>query len=124
MWAYGVGAVCASLLRAMTDLPVGWLVTFGVGVGLVVLAAIQTWAPRLDTDPNAKIKSIRTGRAVIYEQKTASARWEIPHDLGYNPDVTVINSAGSVVEPDVRHFGDDLVVVEFSGAFSGRAYLH
>lgn len=55
-------------------------------------------------------------------QATPAAVWTISHPLTFNPNITVIDSAGSVVEGDVAYLAGQ-VVLTFSGAFSGTAYL-
>lgn len=57
-----------------------------------------------------------------HTQATPAAVWTIAHPLAFNPNITVIDSAGSVVEGDVA-YQPGQVVLTFSGAFSGTAYL-
>lgn len=63
-----------------------------------------------------------SGGFYVYEQGTPAAVWTIPHTLPYNPNITVVDSAGSVVEGDIDYQAGQ-VVLAFSGAFSGTAYL-
>lgn len=58
-----------------------------------------------------------------HQQDTPAAVWSIPHPLGYRPTVTVSDTAGTVIEGDVRYLSDSLVEVSFSVAFTGVAYL-
>lgn len=62
------------------------------------------------------------GGTYIHNQATPAAVWTITHGLGYQPNVTVVDSAGSQVEGDVTYSGPD-VIVSFSAAFAGTAYL-
>ena len=62
-------------------------------------------------------------RRSVYTQSTPSATWTITHDLGGNPSVTVVDSANSVVIGEVTYVDNETVRIEFSGAFSGYAYL-
>lgn len=59
----------------------------------------------------------------VHTQVTASSTWDITHDLGGKPSVTVVDSANSVVVGDVVYVDDANIRIEFSGAFSGSAYL-
>lgn len=59
----------------------------------------------------------------VHTQVTASSTWNITHDLGGKPSVTVVDSANSVVVGDVVYVDDANIRIEFSGAFSGSAYL-
>jgi hypothetical protein len=63
-----------------------------------------------------------SGGAYVHHQDVPSAQWTITHGLGYNPNITVTDSAGDQVEGEVRYQGSTLIVT-FSGAFSGTAYL-
>lgn len=57
-----------------------------------------------------------------YVQSTPAAVWTIVHGLPFDPNVTVVDSSGAQVEGDVVYVGNT-VVVTFSAAFSGNAYL-
>lgn len=71
------------------------------------------WVPRdLKTD------------TYIYEQVSASDEWSINHDLGRFPSVAIVDSAGTQVIPDVTYVDSNNLVVRFSAAFAGTAYLN
>jgi len=59
----------------------------------------------------------------VYEIPSPANIWEIQHDLGYNPNATVIDTAGTVVEGDISYPNENLMVIQFIGAVSGKAYL-
>ena len=59
----------------------------------------------------------------VHAQPTVSDTWMVEHHLGWFPNVTVIDSAGSTVEGDVAHIDNATLTISFSGAFSGTAYL-
>ena len=56
-------------------------------------------------------------------QNVASATWVITHNLGFKPNVTIIDSAGNIVEGEIAYTNSDSLIVTFSIAFSGEAYL-
>lgn len=60
----------------------------------------------------------------IFQQGQASATWEIEHNLDNYPSVTVIDTAGSVVEGEVSYVSSNKCVVNFKAAFKGTAYLN
>ena len=64
-------------------------------------------------------------KAAVYThtQGSAATSWTIAHNLGYYPNVSIVDSSGNVVIGDVQHSSNNQVVVSFSGAFSGSAYL-
>jgi hypothetical protein len=49
--------------------------------------------------------------------------WAIEHDLGYNPNATIIDSSDSVIEGEVSYPDENTIVLRFKGANSGRVYL-
>jgi len=59
----------------------------------------------------------------VHDQPVASAEWVVDHGLGWFPNVTVVDSAGTVVEGEIDYTDEDRVVLRFSSGFSGRAYL-
>lgn len=64
-----------------------------------------------------------TGGSFAYEQITPSATWTIDHNLGYIPNVTVIDGLGREVMGDIAHPTLNQTVLTFSAMFSGDAYL-
>lgn len=59
----------------------------------------------------------------LHTQGVPAAVWTIPHNLGFYPGVTVIDSAGAQVIGDVSYPTINTAVVTFSAAMSGRAAL-
>jgi hypothetical protein len=62
-------------------------------------------------------------RRYVHTQASASATWTITHDLGGQPSVTVVDSAGTVVVGEIRYDSNVVVTVLFTTPFSGYAYL-
>lgn len=61
--------------------------------------------------------------AYIHTQNSPSDTWVIDHDLGWNPNVTVVDSAGTIVEGDIDYVSTNSITLTFSAGFSGTAYL-
>lgn len=59
-----------------------------------------------------------------FTQDTPSDTWTIDHGLGKNPSVTVVDSADNVVEGDCNYINENKLILSFSSAFSGKAYLN
>jgi hypothetical protein len=59
----------------------------------------------------------------VHTQGTASTSWSITHALGGYPSVTIVDSAKTVVYGEINYLSTTQVVVNFSSAFSGYAYL-
>lgn len=60
----------------------------------------------------------------VYTQTTPSDTWEITHNLNKRPSVSVVDSAGSLVNGDCNYIDNDKLILHFNGAFSGKAYLN
>lgn len=58
-----------------------------------------------------------------FVRDTPSAVWTLVHGLGFWPNVTVVDSAGSSVEGEITYVDRHTIRVEFSAAFAGEAYL-
>jgi hypothetical protein len=66
---------------------------------------------------------IPTGGTYAHTQYSASNRWEITHNLNYKPNVTVVDSAGTIIEGSIEYPGPNSIVLLFSASFAGTAYL-
>ena len=66
---------------------------------------------------------IPVGGTFIHTQYSASNTWNITHNLGYNPNVTVVDSAGSLIEGTIEYTNTNSIVLLFSASFAGTAYL-
>lgn len=63
------------------------------------------------------------GTGFTFNQMSALAVWTINHNLGRFPPVTIVNEEGDEVYGNVHYSSNNEVVVSFSAAFSGIAYL-
>lgn len=64
-----------------------------------------------------------SGGFLTFTQNSAASTWNITHSLGYYPAVTVVDSAGTVVEGTTSYPSITSVTLTFSSPFSGYAYL-
>lgn len=66
------------------------------------------------------------GETVEYEHEQAqtSEVWEIHHNLGKFPSITVVDSSGSEVITDVRYIDENNCEIITNGEFKGTAYLN
>ena len=61
--------------------------------------------------------------AYVHIQNTAQSTWTIVHGLQFIPNITVVDSAGTVVEGDYSYPNENTIVASFIGSFAGKAYL-
>lgn len=60
----------------------------------------------------------------VHSQETAAAEWEVTHNLGKNPAVTVIDSANTEVIGEVEHVNSNKCILRFQAAFAGKAIFN
>jgi len=61
--------------------------------------------------------------AYHHNQGSSDTEWFIEHNLGFYPNVTTMDSAGSTVEGELEHLSKYSLRVTFSASISGDAYL-
>ena len=61
----------------------------------------------------------------ISQVVNAGSYWylEIPHNMGYNPNVTVKNSAGDILETGIDYNSINKITLTMAQPFGGTAYL-
>jgi hypothetical protein len=59
----------------------------------------------------------------VHTQAVASAIWTINHNLNGQPAVTVLDSAGTQCEGTISYPSSIQMVITFSAAFTGTAYV-
>jgi hypothetical protein len=59
-----------------------------------------------------------------FTQASALATWTIPHNLNRYPSVTVVDTLGNVIVPDVSYVDSNTVQVTHGAAYAGKAYLN
>ena len=60
----------------------------------------------------------------IFTQNVPSTTWNITHNLGKFPSITVIDTGNTVVTGEYNYTSNTNVILTFSAAFSGKAYLN
>ena len=60
----------------------------------------------------------------IYEQVGPATTWDITHNLGKFPSITVIDTGNTVVTGEYNYVSNIRVILTFSAAFAGKAYLN
>lgn len=78
--------------------------------------------PNLITLNTANSQTVLT-RRFVHTQNLVSSTWTINHNLGGYPSVMVVDTAKTVVVGDITYNSESQIVVNFSAAFAGYAYL-
>jgi hypothetical protein len=58
-----------------------------------------------------------------HDQMVPAAVWTVAHNLGTEPNVTVVDSTGRQVEGFVEYLDPDTVRLTFSSGFAGKAFF-
>lgn len=61
--------------------------------------------------------------AFNHHQNISSDTWVINHNLNFHPNVTVVDSAGTLVEGEIHYDDRNTITLTFASAFGGNAYL-
>ena len=59
-----------------------------------------------------------------FDQAAAATTWDITHNLGKFPSITVIDTGNTVVTGEYNYVSNIRVILTFSAAFAGKAYLN
>ena len=60
----------------------------------------------------------------IFNQNTVATVWNIQHNLGKFPSITVIDTGDTVVTGEYTYIDNNNVQLNFSAGFAGKAYLN
>lgn len=61
--------------------------------------------------------------AYTHMQMGVSDTWVVTHNLNFYPNVTVVDSGGTIVEGEINYLNSNALTLTFSAGFSGNAYL-
>ena len=113
---------------------------FKIGDGTSAWSALYyfTTSPSLDSLLDVTITSAAAQEGLVYNgtawvnkattlthtQSSASATWTVTHNLGYRPGgVAIVDSSENVVFGDIVHSSDNALVINFTSAVTGKAYI-
>ena len=60
----------------------------------------------------------------IFNQAVPATTWDVTHNLGKFPSITVIDTGDTVVTGEYNYTNNNNVILTFSAAFAGKAYLN
>ena len=59
----------------------------------------------------------------VHDQLSSSAVWAVMHNLNKYPNVTILDSAGTLVIGEIEYLSKNSLILRFAAEFSGKAYL-
>lgn len=69
-------------------------------------------------------KQIAQIKIYTHHQSTPLDIWNVNHNLGKFPSVTIVDSEGAMVIGDILYIDENNLQISFSSAFSGKAYFN
>jgi len=85
----------------------------GTGITLTQPASNEITIASLNDDAN-----------FVFIQGIPSATWNITHNLGKFPSVSVVDTADQLMYGDTEYINENSLTITFSAPFSGKAYLN
>ena len=79
--------------------------------------------PTGPTGPGMTAEEIIDAVSYTHNQSATSNVWSITHGLSFYPNVTVFDSADTMVEGAVLHNDENSLTITFSAQISGKAHL-
>jgi len=73
---------------------------------------------------NAAALTVSYVDTYVHYENTPNIEWTVTHNMNKYPSVTVVDSAGSIVEGAVDYLSLNSCRITFCGAFSGKAYFN
>lgn len=70
------------------------------------------------------LPTIVNDKNYIHNQVVASDTWQIQHNLGKFPSVSIVDSGDNLVVGEVKYIDSNNVLITFTSVFSGKAYLN
>jgi len=63
-------------------------------------------------------------KTFVFEQGVSASQWNIQHNMGKFPSVSVVDTANEVYWGNVTYIDSNNLKINFSASFSGKAYLN
>lgn len=107
-------------LASVGPLPGGPL---GSDLVMLVRPGVAPGDARAGTVPFAALGGGGGGGSITFTQGLPASVWTVAHNLGRRPAVSVLTTAGDLVDGDVRHLNPNNLTITFAAAFAGVAEL-
>jgi hypothetical protein len=63
-------------------------------------------------------------KTFVYDQAVPATTWTVQHGLNKFPSITVVDTGDTVVIGNYTYVDNNNVILEFSAAFAGKAYIN
>ena len=86
-------------------------------------SAYEIWLQEGNSGTEEEFLFSLVGGQFTHDQMTPSAVWTITHNLGFFPNVTAFDSAGTEIIGQIDHVSQNSMTITFSSSNAGKAYL-
>ena len=121
MYATGVAD---GTLNAGNDYVLPQMTSTTLGGGRAIEKTTETNPVAIDPLTGLLYSGIEGSGTYTHEQSTASAEWNITHNLNKHPSCTIVDSAETEVQGELEYINNNSLKLTFIGAFAGKAYLN
>ena len=111
------------LMDVYNHLVIGWDVAYDNMITSVTITGDVTKTINLNQQDGG-VLSVSYKDTYIHTQGSSSAAWNVTHNMNKYPSVTVVDSGDNVVEGEVIYNSLNTLTINFSGGFSGKAYIN
>ena len=94
------------------------------GVSISIIAKMVERTERTVQEWLESLKGTGGDKHYVHKQETSSDTWEVTHNLGKEPAVTVTDSAGTEVIGEVEYVSLNKCILRFQAPFSGKAIFN
>jgi len=101
-----------------------WALSFGVELNKDISDKLNQLNILLIDIQNLVYTTNDSDKHFIFNQELSSDTWVINHNLQKRPSVTIVDTGNNEVEGDVNYSSLNQIIITFSSAFSGIAYLN
>lgn len=88
------------------------------------LSAYEVWLTEGHTGTPEDFLNWLRSTSYIFVKSSAATVWDITHNMGKFPSVTVVDSSGNVIGGDVQYMDENSIRLTFRVQFAGKAYLN
>ena len=92
--------------------------------GIIRIATAEEAIEGISNNAAITPNTLRLISNFVFEQAIAKDTWIIEHNLNKYPSVTVVDSANNVVIGSIEYIDENNIIINFNGAFKGKAYLN
>lgn len=112
------------LLNTQTETSVVYPQRYVVDQNGAPLDPIEGTSSRAVGGVVGSLQTVTQSTTFTFTQTTPAIVWDVVHDLNKYPSVTVVNTLGQVVQPDIDYVSMNEIKISFAFPYTGSVYLN